>query len=134
MRAHILDRSVWLAVPLSQAKLLQNGALGNSEGGPLTASHTVHKLAAVVPESEQVLLAVLFSTPLCGITTRSTLCTQQQELVSVRLSPEEGIFLSHAAGVLELYNDAGLCRAQVCPAYFLLRQVGQTWLKVDATW
>ncbi|KAL0027480.1 hypothetical protein WJX77_004371 [Trebouxia sp. C0004] len=73
--------ALWLAVSQSEAKLLQDCAIGNSEGGPNTAAQTG---LAIGPSQQSSL-----------------------QLTSVRLSPEEGIFLAHALGNIQFLVNTG---------------------------
>ena len=49
------DGALWLAVSPSEAKLLQDYAIGNSEGGPSTAQNTWTHITTLTDHSAQVL-------------------------------------------------------------------------------
>ncbi|KAL0022657.1 hypothetical protein WJX79_005045 [Trebouxia sp. C0005] len=86
LKVYFGSGALWLAVSQSEAKLLQNYAIGNSEGGPATAVKT----SLTLGPSQQGSL-------------------QQSELTSVRLSPEEGIFLAHAVENIQFFANTGPC-------------------------
>ena len=94
------DGTLWLAVSTTVAKLLQDYAIGTSEGGPHTATETSCKLLALLPDlapSDQVCFASDDLQP-SEAEALEDCNLQQQDLVSVRLRSEEAIFLAQALG------------------------------------
>lgn len=86
LKVYFGSGALWLAVSQGEANLLQDYAIGNSEGGPTTAAQT----SLTIGPSKQSSL-------------------QQPELISVRLSPEEGIFLAQAIGNIQFLANTGPC-------------------------
>ncbi|KAL0043737.1 hypothetical protein WJX82_004457 [Trebouxia sp. C0006] len=101
LKVYFGSGALWLAVSQSEAQLLQNYAIGNSEGGPDTAVQTSLTLG---PSQQDSL--------------------QQPELTSVRLSPEEGIFLAHALGNIQFLADTGPCSLESLWHSFVHRNEG----------
>lgn len=58
------DGAFWVAVTQSEAKLLQDYAIGNSEGGPSTAQNTWTAIRTLTDHSSQVLRMYNSTNPL----------------------------------------------------------------------
>ncbi|KAL3161276.1 hypothetical protein ABBQ38_009634 [Trebouxia sp. C0009 RCD-2024] len=84
LSVYVCEGSFWIAVHEQVAATLREYALGSSDGGPLTAVHTANKLIR--------------------LTGTSPTSSQTDALVSLRLSPEEAIFLALAAGNVHFYH------------------------------
>ena len=114
LSAYAYDGSFWIAVREQLAATLYEYALGSSDGGPVTAGHTIEKLSQLTGTSSHLSKVRVWLIANAHEYIIHTICLQTDALVSLRLSPEEAIFLALAAGNMSFYRaNTGLCSLKV---------------------
>lgn len=114
LSAYAHDCSFWIAVCEQIAATFHEYALGSSEGGPMTALHTVDKLSQLAGTSLTLSKVWFWLTSYARKHIMHMPCLQVDSLVSLRFSPEEAIFLALAGGNMRFYQETtGLCSLEV---------------------